>query len=75
MINYVKSNKRNSYGVKDSSDTYRTVGGRLFRHWTCWFSIEHCRADQPQSTFIKRGDDVYKLVEDNDYKLAHQEHE
>ena len=57
-----KTNTRNSYGVKCATNTYRTINGESYTHWTDFATKEECQADEPKSTFIKRGDSIFKKV-------------
>ena len=48
------NNKRNGYGVKDSSNTYLTVSGRHYEQWSDFKTKEECETEYPQYKFIQR---------------------
>ncbi len=48
------SNKRNSYGVKDSYDCYLTIRGVRYESWSDHKTKEECQAESPNEHFIVR---------------------
>jgi len=62
MSNIEKINTRNEHGVKYSTDTYRTIKGKHYQHWTDGATKEECEKESPNEKFIVRNDSVYRLV-------------
>lgn len=63
---FIKTNKRNQYGVKSACDTYRTVNGVLYQHYTSHPSPSKktLQKEMPHRSFIKRGDNIFINVVD-----------
>lgn len=58
-----KSNRRNQFGIKNSSDMYRTINGIEYTHYTSDTSLlEELRKEIPEYKFIKRNGEIFKSV-------------
>lgn len=58
----ILTDTRNANGVKDSTNLYRTVNGNLYKHWSAFQTKEECQQENPEMTFIQRGEDIYYRV-------------
>lgn len=62
MNEIIKNNTRNSDGIKNSTDMYRTIGGFHYEHWTSGKTKQECQSEYPDDTFIVRNGEVFRLV-------------